>query len=128
MFIIVYLDKSVNVLFVKKKNSMCICSLEDTKLSTYLSITNSHSINYHTYEPCREKTCLQGCRQGPTQPGLYSHRRWLEAGNFGFRKYRNSTIYVAKTKALISCVVTVADLHLCFSICKQQAHIGPVTL
>ena len=22
----------------------------------------------------------------PTQTGLYSHRRWLEAGNFGFRK------------------------------------------
>ena len=44
------------------------------------------------------------------------HRRWLEAGNFGFRKKRNCTIRVAKTKALISCAVTV---HLCFCICKM---------
>ena len=38
--------------------------------------------------------------------GLYSHRRWIEAGNFGFRKWRNCTIHVAKTKALISFAVT----------------------
>ena len=31
---------------------------------------------------------------------VQSYRRWLEAGNFGFRKYRNCTICVAKTKAL----------------------------
>ena len=37
---------------------------------------------------------------------LYSHRKWLEAGNFGFRKLRNCTICVAKTKALISFAVT----------------------
>ena len=32
------------------------------------------------------------------------------------------TIYVAKSKALISCAVTVraADLRLCFCICKKQ--------
>ena len=30
----------------------------------------------------------------------------LEAGNFGFRKKRNYTIHVAKTKALISFAVT----------------------
>ena len=47
-----------------------------------------------------------GFRPGPTQTGLYSHRRWLEAGNFGLRKKRNCTIRVAKTKALISFVVT----------------------
>ena len=40
------------------------------------------------------------------QTGLYNHRRWLEAGNFGFRKKRDSSIYVAKTKALIICAVT----------------------
>ena len=38
--------------------------------------------------------------------GLYKHRRWLETGNFGFGKYRNFTICVAKTKALISFAVT----------------------
>ena len=40
------------------------------------------------------------------QTRLYSYRRWLEAWNFGFRKYRDCTIYVAKTKALISFPVT----------------------
>ena len=29
-------------------------------------------------EPRCEKTGLQGFRPGPTQTGLYSHRRWLE--------------------------------------------------
>ena len=37
-------------------------------------------------EPRREKTGIRGFRPGPTQTGLYSHRRWFEAGNFGFRK------------------------------------------
>ena len=37
---------------------------------------------------------------------LYSHRRWLEAGNFGFRKKRDCSIYVVKKKALISCGFT----------------------
>ena len=26
-------------------------------------------------EPCHEKTCLWGFRPGPTETGLYSHRR-----------------------------------------------------
>ena len=46
-----------------------------------------------------------GLRPGPTQTRLYSHRRWIEAWNFGFRKQRDCTIYVAKTKALISFAV-----------------------
>ena len=29
------------------------------------------------YEPRSEKTGLRGFRPGPTQTGLYSHRRWL---------------------------------------------------
>ena len=32
-------------------------------------------------EPRHERTCLRGFRQGPTQSGLYSHRRWQEACN-----------------------------------------------
>ena len=32
-----------------------------------------------TFEPCCEKTGLRGFRPGPTQTGLYSYRRWLEA-------------------------------------------------
>ena len=47
-----------------------------------------------------------GFRPGPTQTGLYSHRRWLEACNFVFRKNRDCAICVAKTKALISFAVT----------------------
>ena len=38
------------------------------------------------YEPRSEKTGLWGFRPGPTQTRLYSHRRLLEACNFGFRK------------------------------------------
>ena len=41
-----------------------------------------------------------------TQSGLYKHRRWLETGNFGFRKQRNCTIGIAKTKVMISFAVT----------------------
>ena len=39
-----------------------------------------------SFEPVREKTNNLGFRPGLTQTGLYSDRRWLEAGNFGFRK------------------------------------------
>ena len=38
-----------------------------------------------SYEPRCEKTGLRGFWPGPTQTGLYCHRRWLEAWNFGFR-------------------------------------------
>ena len=62
--------------------------------------------NAEIYEPRYEKTGLQGFRPSPTQTRLYSHRRWLEAGNFRIRKQRDFTICVAKTKALISCAVT----------------------
>ena len=56
-------------------------------------------------EPQRKKTGLRGFRPGLTQTGLYSHRSWLEALNFGFRKKINCTFQVAKTKALISFAV-----------------------
>ena len=56
-------------------------------------------------EPRCEKTGLRGFRPGPTQTGLYSHRRWLEAWKFGVRKSRKCTIRVAKTRALISFAV-----------------------
>ena len=76
----------------------------------------------------REKTNNLGFRPGPTQTGLYSHRKWLEAGNFGFRKKRDCTIHVAKTKALISFAVTAklicgfvfAYANCCFSHAQAQ--------
>ena len=62
-----------------------------------------------------------GFPPGATQTRLYNHRRWLEAWNFGFRKKRDCTIYVAKTKVVISCAVNrAADPRLCFRICKKQ--------
>ena len=51
------------------------------------------------------KTDLRGFRPGLTQTGLYSHRRWLEAGNFVFKMKRDSTMHVEKTITLISCAV-----------------------
>ena len=39
----------------------------------------------HRNEPVREKTNNLGFRPGLTQTGLYSHKRWLEAGNFVFK-------------------------------------------
>ena len=53
-----------------------------------------------------KKTGLRGFRPGPTQTGLYSRRRWLEALNFRFRKWRDFSLRVAKTKSLISFAVT----------------------
>ena len=45
---------------------------------------------------------------------MYSHRRGLEARNIGLRKKSDCTIYVAKTKVLISCMVNASDLCLYF--------------
>ena len=53
-------------------------------------------------EPCHEKTYNVVSEQV-----RHKHRRWLEAGNFGFRKQRNCTTHVGKTKAMISFAVTV---------------------
>ena len=58
------------------------------------------------YEQGRKKTCLWDFRPGPKLNGLNSHRRWLQAYKLGFRKYRDCTIYEAKTKALINYLVT----------------------
>ena len=86
------------------------------------------------YEPRCEKTGLRGFRPGPTQTRLYSHRRWLEARNFGFRLKRDCTIRIAKTKALISfavtakliCVFVFAYAKIRFS--HDAAHIATLRL
>ena len=62
--------------------------------------------NLNRYEPVREKTNNLGSDQISPKNGLYNHRRGLEAGNFGFNKWKNCTIRVAKTKVLISFAVT----------------------
>ena len=58
------------------------------------------------YEPRCEKTGLLGFRPDPIQTRLYNRIRCIEASNFLFRKKRNCTIYVVKTKELISFVIT----------------------
>ena len=72
------------------------------------------------YEPRCEKNGLRAFRPGPTQTGLYSQRRWLEACNFVFRKSRDCTIREAKTKALISFAVT-ANLICVFVLHMQKS-------
>ena len=48
---------------------------------------------------------------GLTQTGMYSLGERLDAWNFGFKKKRDCTIFVAKTKALISCAVTAQLIY-----------------
>ena len=45
----------------------------------FLSSNARPEDNKRKFEPRCEKTGLRGFRPGPTQTGLYSHRRWLEA-------------------------------------------------
>ena len=77
------------------------------------------------FEPCHEKTCLWGFRPGLTQTGLYSLKRGLK---FGFRKCRDCTIYVAKTKALITTQPAPLFSHILKSRFSHEAaplsHIG----
>ena len=54
----------------------------------------------------KQENRSSGFRQVLTQTSLYSHRERSEAWKFVFRKKRDCTIQVAKTKALISFAVT----------------------
>ena len=63
------------------------------------------------HEPRREKTGIRDFRPATTQTGMYSHRRRLEAGNFGYK--RNCTTLVPKANALISLAVTVTAQLIC---------------
>ena len=70
-----------------------------------------------------EKTNNLGFRPGPTQTGLYSHRSRLEALNFRFKKKKDCTIHVAKTKVLI-CAFVFAYADCWFS--HAKAHMNPI--
>ena len=74
-------------------------------LDDYIFVFRGIRSNF-SFEPRCEKTGLLGFRPGPTQTRLCSHRRWLQTWNFVFRKRRDCTIRVGKTKALISFAVT----------------------
>ena len=57
------------------------------KIKLFLKKVNSSGFRGKlAFEPRSEKTGLRGFRPGPTQTGLHSHKRLLEAGNFVFRK------------------------------------------
>ena len=61
------------------------------------------------------------------QTGLIrTEHRWLEDRNFGFRKERNCTIHVAKTKVLISFAVT-AKLICTFGFAYAYCWFSPET-
>ena len=64
--------------------------------------------------PLHMKSNNLGFRPGLTQTSLYSHRKGLEALNVEFKKKKNCTIRVAKTKALISCAVTAQPICALF--------------
>ena len=56
------------------------CSSTDARKLEYRNkIYQTVVASSFTYEPRCEKTGLRGFRPGPTQTGLCSHRRWLEA-------------------------------------------------
>ena len=89
-----------------------------------------HIITFSTiYEPVHEKTNNLGFRPGLTQTRLYSHRSRLEARNFRFKKKRDCSSHVAKTKALISFAVTaklICGFVFAYANCwfsHAQAHI-----
>ena len=71
-------------IFLKFKNLLSLASLvsrEDRRFEFYLFENSKRQFlpRRSSYETRCEKTGLRGFRPGPTQIGLYSHRRWLEA-------------------------------------------------
>ena len=69
-----------------------------------------------TNELCGEKTCLRGFRPGPTQKGLYSHRRWIIKG-MKILDLDSREIILSihgKQGGGIKCGYCAADLRICF--------------
>ena len=68
----------------------CVCeevttNLDDRKYEdVWQEMRNKGSMTKKGAASWENQQC--GFRTVPTQTGLYRHRRWLEAGNFGFRK------------------------------------------
>ena len=60
------------------------------------------------YEPWENQQPGIPTRTGVTQTRLFSHRRWIEAGNAGFSKENKDADQL--------CSSCTADLHLCFPI------------
>ena len=66
---------------MRAKNKVALA----VELSIYVNNNDTYQSAYHAArsvplnEPRSEKTGLRDFRPGPTQIGLYSYRRWLEA-------------------------------------------------
>ena len=75
------------------------------------------------FEPRCEKTGLRGFRPGPTQTGLYSHRRWLETRNFVFMNNQCSENKAVTAKLI--CVFVFAYAKSRFS--HDAAHLKNLT-
>ena len=81
------------------------------------SVTSGHSNHFQCiiHTSCvATKSSLRGFRPGPTQIGLYRHKSRLKHWNSRFKKKRNCTIRVAKTKVLI-CAFVFAEAKIWFS-------------
>ena len=63
--------KDLSIFFIKRVNTS-LYSFKKGRIMLGLTGVFSN-------EPRYEKTGLRGFLPGPTQTGLYSHRRWLEA-------------------------------------------------
>ena len=75
------------IIFVQLSNYLChSCCIINHVTVTLTYVLPEIENEICTNEPRCEKTGLRGFRPGPTQIGLYCHRRWLETRNFGFRK------------------------------------------
>ena len=56
-----------------------LSSMNLTRSDTYQPLQPQKITTPFTFEPRSEKTGLRGFRPGPTQTGLHSDRKWLEA-------------------------------------------------
>ena len=66
------------------------------------------------------------CPVGFCPSGVVSYCRWLEASNLVLRKLRVCAIYVAKTKALVSCAVIFVFAYMqqpVFSLHCVKSHV-----
>ena len=70
------------------------------------------------FEACHEKTCLRCFQPGSQQTRLCSPRKWLEARNFGFRKWRECYMYLFWEDKGADHLR--ADLCLCFRILQNR--------
>ena len=78
-------NQSLMFIYIRCLIASIVCM---SMIKTYLSkvsIKLTHLCNMSLVDNC-EKTGLRGFGPGPTQTGPCSHRRGLEALNFGFRK------------------------------------------